>query len=357
LKLRVRYSGQPRVQSYLCDHQGVGRSKSTCQGFGGKQLDAAVAEQVLTVVKPAAIEASALAAKDAVNRQDELIEALSMDLQAARFGADHARRQYDAVDPDNRLVAGELERRWNDALVQVAKIEAQIAEHQDLQVAEARPDVAKMMELAEALPQLWNDPDTNIQLKKRIVRALIEQVVVDVDAEAAQIKAVIHWKGGLHTSLSVRRRRRGQHGQSTSRDIVEAVGVLARVCSDTHIAQFLSRNALCTGKGHPWTRQRVKSLRSWHDIPVYRADQQAQQGWMTLGQAAQYVGVSPKTMRLAIERGKVHGLHPLTDGPWVLHRDDLDKPEAVEHFARIRSGPQTSARPHSSSRNLTIPGT
>lgn len=354
-KMQVTYAGEPRLPRYACQRGGTLSGTLTCLSFGGKFLEEAVVREVVYVVSPGAIEAARLAEAEMAQKREEVVEVLQLDLEAARYAVEHAKRQYDAVDPANRLVAAELERRWESALVKVEELERRVVDEHKCLEKESVPFEDGIMALAEDLPRVWKDPQTDVRLKKRIVRALIEEVVVDVDEESNEIRAVINWKGGVHTELCVPRRRRGEHGKSTSKDIVDAVRVLSRVCSDSHIAQVLSRNGLRTGKGNPWSRERVKWLRNGHEIPVYTKKLQAEEGWMTLGQAAKHVGVSPKTLRLAVERGNVEGLHPLPHGPWLLNRTTLDTPEVKEVFANVRPGRKPSSKRHHSTKNLTIP--
>jgi hypothetical protein len=113
-------------------------------------------------------------------------------------------------------------------------------------------------QLSQQLETIWTDPDTSLRLKKRIVRTLIEEVLVDVDSSAGELILTLHWKGGAHTELRLPRRRRGQCSTQTSRELIEAVGVLARICSDDLIAGILNRNGHLTGRRNRWTRERVK---------------------------------------------------------------------------------------------------
>jgi hypothetical protein len=158
--------------------------------------------------------------------------------------------QYDTTDSDNRLVASELERRWNDALNKVQQLEARIeAAMEDPQVAPATRE--EFANLAGDLEAVWSHPGTDARLKKRIVRTLIEELMVDVDGQAGEIIAVIHWKGGVHTELRISRRRRGYNRAHTPKGIVDAVRVLVRIYSDDAIAGALTRSGLATGRGNP----------------------------------------------------------------------------------------------------------
>ena len=89
---------------------------------------------------------------------------------------------------------------------------------------------------------------------------------------AGEVLLIIHWKGGVHTELRLPRRRRGQNATHTSKDVVEAIRVLARICPDDLLANVLNRNGLLTGRGNRWTRERVVSLRTHHEIPCYDRD-------------------------------------------------------------------------------------
>ena len=248
------------------------------------------------------------------------------DLEAARYVADRAFRQYDAADPANRLVAGELESRWNKALVRVAEVEAKVTAH-DAGTPPRSSTPISFASLAGDLKAVWTAPMTDARLKKRIVRTLIREVIADIDAEAAEIVLIVHWMGGVHTELRLPRRRKGQRN-STAPDIVAAVRDLVLIANDDLIAGILNRNKLVTGHGNRWTRERVTSLRSHHRIPVYRPSSDGVEPWLNLTNAAALLGVSAKTLRLAAESGEIDAIHPLADGPWLFSRAVLNGPAA-----------------------------
>lgn len=175
----------------------------------------------------------------------------------------------DAADPENRLVTGELERRWNQALQRVREIEARIDQHLHGTGSQPIATPEEFADLARQLERIWNDPQTDVGLKKRIVRPLLYEVIADVDRAGGEVILVLHWKGGVHTEVRVPRRRRGQSNAHTPKAVVEAVASLARICSDDLIAAMLNRNGLKTGPGNRWTRERVTALRSHQNIPCY----------------------------------------------------------------------------------------
>src|SRR5262249_59083392 len=123
--------------------------------------------------------------------------------------------------------------------------------------------------------------------------------------------------------------------------------VLARICSDDLLASTLNRNGLLTGRGNRWTRERVTALRIHHEIPCYDRDRRESEGWMNLTQAAQRLGVSARTLRLAVEPREIQAEHPLADGPWVFHRPALETEPAIRFVTRIRRRRQDVAIPTS----------
>ena len=243
----------------------------------------------------------------------------------------------------NRLVAEELERRWNTGLAKVREMENRIeeVEHRRGQITPPSPE--QLQDLSADLESVWKDSRTDARLKKRIVRTLIEEVVVDVNSDEGEIVLVLHWKGDTHTELRIRRRRRGQTSSDTPVETINVVRVLAAICRDDWIASFLNRNGLRTGPGNRWTQQRVVSLRNYHGIPVYSEERRKSEGWMNLGEAASYLNVTPKTLRRAAERRDVPSLHPLGIGPWVFRRSDLDQPTARQRIKATRQDRRTLA--------------
>jgi hypothetical protein len=336
-KLTVRYTGNGHdVLRYACNRGWLDNGEARCIAFGGIPVDEAIGTEVLKAVQPAAVEAALQANEDEMRRQDEVLEALRRDLEATIYSAQRAQRQFDAADPENRLVAGELERRWNQALERVREIELKIAARQNGNTQQSRPSRREFEDLAANLEAVWHDRKTDVRLKKRIVRALIEEVIVDVDSDAGEIIVVIHWKGGVHTELRLPRRRRGQNNAQTPKALIDAVILLARICSDDLIAGILNRNGMLTGRGNRWTRERVTALRNHHHIPVCGSEQGAVENWMNLTKAAAFIGVSPRTLRLGVERGELEAEHPLPDGPWVFCRCVLESEAALRFAQRIQ---------------------
>ena len=350
-KLTLRYSGlKHHIPRYSCGRAWMDNGGPHCIAFGGLRVDDAIEEALLGVVGPGAVAAATAAAREAGNRRDHARDALSRDLEAARYAVDRAFRQYDAADPANRLVASELEARWNRALVHVAEIENKLAAH-NASAPTAAVDPVSLGALASNLRSVWSAPTTDARLKKRIVRTLVHEVVADIDDVASEIVLIVHWAGGAHSEMRLPKRRRGQRN-STPADIIHAARQLALIASDDLIAGFLNRNGLKTGNGNRWTRERVTSMRSSYRIPVYKPAQDGIEPWLNLGDAARVLKIAPKTLRLAAEAGEIESIHPLPDGPWIFARAAVATSAAQSITKRARLNPRYPAGSHPGQQSL-----
>ena len=171
------------------------------------------------------------------------------------------------------------------------------------------------------------------------MRTVIQEVIADIDQEAAEVVLIVHWMGGVHSEIRLPRRRRGQRS-STSDDIVAAVRQPALIANDNLIAGILNRNGSRTGYGNRWTRERAVSLRSHHRIAVYKPADDGIEPWLNLSKAARLLQVAPRTLRLAAEAGEIEAIHPLPDGPWIFSRAVLSGSSARAITERARQNPK-----------------
>ena len=355
-KLTIRYSGAHHsIPRYACTRGWLDHGEPRCIAFGGLRVDDAIEGALLEVVGPGAVEAAERAEAEAASRRDQVLEALARDLEAARYAADRAFRQYDASDPANRLVAGELEARWEAALARQAEMEAKLAAQESASAKRQGPPPASFAALAEDLESVWKAPTTDVRLKKRIVRTLVQEVIADIEEHtaerAAEIVLRVHWMGGAHTELRLPRRRRGQRN-STPIETVEAIRQLVLVATDDAIAGLLNRNGLRTGNGNRWTRERICSLRTYRKIPIFRPAPKGSGPWLTLNKASALLEVAPQTLRLAAVAGEIDALHPLPEGPWLFKRSDLTGSAGQKIAARVKSRRGYPAKPDPNQKSL-----
>ena len=322
-KLKVLHHAH-RDTRYICNAEMDYASDKKCVGFSNMRIDAAVSAEVLRAISPLAIDAALQLIADHERTGAERLRQSELALQQTRYEETHARRQYDAIDPDNRLVAGELERRWNDRLAAVARLEEQLRNLQNEQPRALHDDErATLVALAEDLPQLWNHPAASNETRKRILRAVLKEVVVTVEAD--RLRLVLHWQGGDHTRLEVAKNRTGQNRWKTNIETVQLVRELARILPDHSIAPLLNRLGIRSAKGQSWTQLRVSNFRGVHQIAIYRDGERAQRHELVLHEAANRLGVHKMTVVRLIRDGLLPARQACVGAPYVIREDDLDR--------------------------------
>jgi hypothetical protein len=290
---------------------------------------------VLYAIGGNAVEAALEAAEQMRQQRQDLRKAIELEVEQARYEARLAERRYEAVDPDQRLVAAELEARWNVALQKVRDLEERM-EKFDLGIkAVPIPDKELLLSLAQDLPAIWNSPSTDLRLKQRIVRILIEEIVADVEEESREVVLLIHWAGGRHSELRVKKRKAGQHRWCTSLEAVEIVGQMAGRFPDELIAATLNRLELKTGVGNTWTKDRVYSLRHHHHLPGF--DPNHPQREVTMAEAAQRLQVSPASVRRMVSEKILPARQVVPSAPWEIPVEALDSARVREAVTRIKN--------------------
>jgi excisionase family DNA binding protein len=344
-KLQVSYGGSKTFsQRYACRGAFSERAEMSCISFGGMRVDRAVAREVLDRLQPFGIEA-ALAAMESLGRERlDKLKQLENAIEQARFEAARARRQYDAVDPENRLVAADLERRWNEKLEALHALEEQLSQiHAEPAPSIQDADRVRLLALGDDLSRAWNSPGVTIETRKKIVRLLISEIIVDVLAD--KIALIIHWQGGDHTRLEVAKNKAGQTRWTTDVDIVKLVQVLARQMPDAAIAAALNRTRKFTGHANGWTRAAVCSLRHQRGIAIYRDGERNERGEMTLDEAAQALNVSRSTVRRMIDEGVLPADHPCPGAPWLVQAKDIERADIQQDAKNRRSRRPSSHDP------------
>jgi hypothetical protein len=322
-KLLAQYPG-PRVIRYQCSGYLLNRDHACCVMFGGLRADRSVVEQLMQSLAPLAIEAAMEAIESQQGASDERTQQKALALEQARYEVTRARRQYDVVDPDNRLVAAELERRWNQALATAAELEA---ECMTLQQGRQRPltDTQKrdLLSFARDLPGLWDDPQGLAEHKKRLLRIALKEIIATCEGET--IRLVLHWQGGDHTQVEFQKIRTGRHRFVTDDDLVEIVRILARIESDVRIASILNRNQRRTAHGQDWTAKRICSLRNNHAILVYSEGERQARGEMSVSEVAAALGVTPTTVLRLIRLKQLPATQACVSAPWILRSADVER--------------------------------
>jgi DNA invertase Pin-like site-specific DNA recombinase len=350
-RLNVHYIGRGSSQRYVCQSRTEAATDKLCLSFGGLRIDRVVAQEVLDRVQPLGIEAAIAVMNEHGQEQSEKRRQLENALEQARFEAARAHRQYDEVDPANRLVAAELERRWNERLINLRALEEQLAQHDQGPITALDPeDRDRLLALAQDLPRVWDSVGATVETRKKIIRLLIDEIVVDVVAD--KIELVIHWHGGDHTRLSVKKNKHGQNRWTTDADVVEFVQLLARHMPDKAIASILNRSGKSTGRGNSWTSSRVYSLRRVHGIAPYREGERAERGEVTIEEAATALSLSQSSILRMLRDGTLPGQQLCKGAPWIIHLQDLERQDVRDDAKCRRSRCPSSRDPRQRSFDL-----
>lgn len=336
-RLKVAYSGRFPYPVYRCDRPDRLPGQARCMSIPASRVDKGLAAEILLAVAPLAVDAAREAEKMARQQAVEQARVAGLELEQARYDARLAERRYAACDPDNRLIAAQLERAWEEALRRVQTCEQRFDDLQCVSApTEGSPDLTG---LAANLEAAWNAPNTSMRARQRLVRTLVEDIVADVDRN--EIVLIIRWKGGQHSSVRVRKPATGEHGCKTADEALAVIRTMAGRWPDEQIAASLNRMGMPTGQGKTWNAKRVSSIRRVNDIHGYLSAEK-DGDWLTMSEAASELGVSHYAIRNLIKSGILPATQLVARAPWQIRRVDL-KSDGVRDAIATRIGPRREA--------------
>lgn len=335
-KMQVRYWGKSgTAPRYVCvgefEHGG-----SYCQSFSAAKSDLVFEQELFKALEPAAVQAAIEASRAVQCRFQEKLAALEKESEQARYEARRAELQYQQVDPLNRLVAAELERRWNEKLELCQQIQDRLENERGTISPPTPEQIQQIQALAGRLPHVWQHPRTDPAIKKRIIRMLVREVLLQLDEQTTQVAMTIHWAGGMHSRVQFKKPVRGECRTKTKEDVVELLGKLAPWYTDEEIAKTFNCHGLKTGNGNPWNRVRVRSLRAHHEIPA--CDRTIRAESLTLNEAARQLGVSANTVRTMISKGVICAQQIVKFAPFMIARSEFEKKEVKKAMDQLHDG-------------------
>jgi hypothetical protein len=346
--LHLVYVGNKgNVVRYFCRGAHINHGTDRCISFGGLKADRGVAAEILKAISYDVIESAIKAAESRSHEALQRQQSMDLELEQARYEARLATRRYEAVDPENRLVAAELESRWNAALARVRSLEHNLQQIAEQPSTTPAIDREALLRLAEDLPALWNAPTTDMRLKQRIVHILIQEIVADVDESAKEVLFVIHWTGGRHSELRFTKNKTGHHSRTTAIEAIELLRQMAGQYSDKEIAGTLNRLGLQTGAGNAWQEHRVQSARRHHGLPDYDPNNK-DASMLTLEEAAAQLGISKNSVRKLIQEDIVPAKQIVACAPWQIPAEAIKSPTVInaagDFKLRRRGVPRSSIK-------------
>jgi DNA invertase Pin-like site-specific DNA recombinase len=337
--LTVRYPGNGGIYPcYLCNRlRREGSASKDCMSFRCDLLDAAIAEEVLKALQPAEIELALAALQELESRDRTISRQWQMRLERAEYEAALAERRYQEVDPSQRLVAGTLERRWNDALLQLEDLKKQAAEFLCQETRVATPEQkAKVLALARDLPRVWHAPTTQAKDRKRMLRLLIKDITVEKPLRPKQLLAHIRWQGGACTDICVQLPPNIADRVRYPAAVVDRVRHLAQSLADGDIADCLNQEGQVSALGKPFTGSMIQWIRYRYQIPKARLVRPEE---LTVQQVAERFRVSPNVVYYWIDRGVIQARRLNAGSPYWVTLNETDEQKLrdwVRNSCRIR---------------------
>jgi hypothetical protein len=235
-------------------------------------------------------------------------------------------------------------------LVQLAESEALIQAEQKAQAPLTEAQRQRLLALGSDLHALWDDPAAPVELKKRLLRTVIHEIIVDVNHASGHVELRIHWAGGVHTMVQVRKNQAGRNGQATGQEVVELVRELATAWPDARIAGILNRAGYRTGPGNRWNETRVKNLRLYHKIPVFVKG--CERAWLTMKESAKELKVNVGVIQTMVKHRLLAAHQAAPGAPWMIRREALHGAEAQQYAKTARAG---KPAPHRDDNQTLIP--
>lgn len=331
-RLKVYYQGKNSTPGYHCPGSTIVNGRGTyCLRVGARQIDATVSNTFLEAVAPVGVDAALRAEADIEAERDATIEQWKLEVERIRYEAERAERRYQAVEPENRLVARGLETEWECLLRDLASAEAEYERRQRQRShVLSTQDREAMRALGDDLGQVWSAPTTTDRDRKELLRTLLEEVLVRVQRAEHKAQLTLRWQGGLITELDVALKRR-QPPCRTDEDTIELVRRLAQHYSDATIAGILNRQGRRTVHNDGFTAAKVGNLRRYWKIPRFRqTSEQAKGELANIKQAAEELGVATSTVHRWLADGFIAGEQLTPGAPWRIRMTDELRNRFVE---------------------------
>ena len=282
------------VPDYVCQREGIARAEPICLSVAGAGVERAIGTLLIDTVTPLTLEVSLAVQEELFRRRDEAEQLRKKHVERLRYEADLAKRRYMQVDPDNRLVADELEGQWNEKLKAHKEALETLKDHRDVQArilgAEQR---AQVLALAKDFPRLWNDPRIANRERKRMVRLLLEDVTLN---KGSEITAHVRFKGGTTQTLYCPLPPQIGELRKKPAKLVAEVDRLLDDYTHGQIAAILTHKGKRTVDGTPLNRLNIRYIQQAYGL-VPRYERLRNRGMLTLSELAEQLGVARATVK------------------------------------------------------------
>jgi predicted DNA-binding transcriptional regulator AlpA len=320
-RLCTHYRGRLSSPGYHCPNKSIiGGRGVYCLTVGGVQIDEAVTQRFLATLEPAKLAACVAAAERLEADREAVLRQWRLGVEQANYEASRAERRYRAIDPDNRLVARGLEREWEEKLRALEAAKLQLARREQERPRVLTPaERDHLLSIGPDLTKVWHAPSTTPRDRKELLRALVEDITINVERDKAAAHLVIRWKGGAVDDIDLTLPRSRPATIRTDEDTIELIRRLTRFYPDSIIAGILNKQRRTTAYGHRFEAHNVASLRKHWNIPCFdRANQEPDGESLTIRKAAVALGIAPSTLHRLLNDGIVAGEQVTPGAPWRI---------------------------------------
>jgi len=348
-KLYVTYKNNPVSASYFC--KGKNReSAKRCLTFGSVDVDKCFTNEILKALDPFTVQAGINAIELIESENYAKLLMLQQEVENAKFYAERAFEQFDMADPKNRLVTSTLEDRLNSRLIDFNHAKEKLSDFNQYSKVLTDDDKKLILSLSNHFQFVWNHKKADPVLKKRLIRLFIKEIIVHFDKDDSLLNFVIHWNGGTHTRLAVKKRRMA-HPKKTNISLIEMITKLAARIDDAEIARVLNMNDLKSTHGHPWNKDKVNNFRKTHRIKLQIENKE---NIFTAEMTKKYLNVSRNALNKLVKKGLLSTNQVIQFAPWEVKKEQLDSKEIQDALKNLQKTGFLFPKNHSN-KQLSLP--
>jgi hypothetical protein len=314
--MSVRYTGNGGISPrYECKGRWEHGSRATCTTVPAPKIDQAISTKLIQVMQPAELEIALQVMDKLLVEEDDADRGWKLSLERSKYEVERAERQYQHVEPENRLVARSLEARWNEKLTDLARVQEEFTQYRSRRSwRPTEQDKADIMALSKELPLIWQAATTTAKDRKRILRMLIEDVTVFAEARQADMRLGLRWRNQCFEEIYAVKPLPQATARKHTPQTVDRVRELAAQMTDKQMVVHLNESGWRTPEDRPFTVDGIQWIRYLNHIPGYSPPRQG----LTVKEVAARFNVSTHVVYYWLSRGILVAKKPAPGYTWDI---------------------------------------
>lgn len=320
-RMTIQYHnyGSRLIPLYVCQKRCIEYGDKICQHVKGDIIDKEISKILVEMVNPLAMEAALAVQKELNGRKLEIDKYYKQQVERARYDMELARRRYMNVDPDNRLVANELEAEWNKKIKELEQAQATYESQCQAKLQTITDSIrSDILDIALEFPKIWNDQNVPDREKKRMVRCLIEDVTIL--SNGSEITLSIRFKGGTSKVLTFPKPPPIWQTWTTRPEIIKEIDYLTNYCIPAEIADILNSKGIKSGQGQTFNKRIIENIIREYKLKN-RYTRLREAGFLNLSEKMNEMGASQVTIQKMRETGMIN-FHRYCDRPIFLYEPE-----------------------------------